>query len=91
MDQITGKVVSISIKGKGPNSAQLLFTVESKKPAKKVSMVVTAPPDYEPQVFTSMANFVTAAYFSDLRIRADYELHIDQTARAIEVYAAAGL
>jgi hypothetical protein len=83
---ITGKVKSVNVKGKGPNSAQLLFVVEEELTGHKRPIVVTAQPAYEPQVFSAMASFVIAAYFSKETITAGYEERVGLTAAAVEVY-----
>jgi hypothetical protein len=83
---ITGKIVSVNIKGKGRNSAQLLFVIENEKSGEKRPIMVTAYPDYEPQVFSAMASLVTAAYFSNKKITAGYESHAGETDRAVEVF-----
>jgi hypothetical protein len=84
---ITGPVRSVSVKGVGPNSAQLLFVVEATNGSKAVPIVVTSYPGYEPQVFASMASFVTTAHFLGKEITAGYYTPPGETSRAIEVFS----
>jgi hypothetical protein len=56
-----GEVVSINIKGRGQNSAQLLFVVRSGTGTTR-AFVVTAYPAFEPQVFGAMATVLSTAY-----------------------------
>ena len=84
---ITGIVTSVNVKGYGKNSAQLLFTVLNKKTGEQVAIMVTSYPDYEPQLFSSMSNFVTAAHFSKQKITAGYYTNPGETSRAIEVFS----
>ena len=84
---ITGTVTSVNVKGYGQNSAQLLFTVLNKKTGEQKAIMVTSYPDYEPQIFSSMANFVTAAYFSKQKITAGYYTNPGETSRSIEVFS----
>ena len=81
---ITGTVTSVNIKGDGPNSAQLLFTVLDTITGTQIPIMVTS--EYEPQIFASMSNFVTLACFYKVVITAGYTKKPKETAKAIEVY-----
>ena len=83
---VTGHVTSVNVKGVGPNSAQLLFVVEDKA-GKGTPLVVTAYPDYEPQVFASISAFVSAAHFQGKVITAGYYARPGETSRVIEVFS----
>ena len=81
---VTGLITSVNVNGIGPNSAQLLFVVHEKIKDVQVAIMVTS--DYEPQVFASMANFVTAAYFARKPITAGYITRAGETSRAVAVF-----
>jgi hypothetical protein len=55
---ISGRVTSLNVKGRGPNSAQLLFTIAPKGGAPRPFVALS---DAEPQVFAAMANVLTLA------------------------------
>ncbi len=82
-----GRVTSVNVKGDGMNSAQLLFTVQDEGLApKSMPFVALSWPALEPQVFSAMAQFVTAAYFAGSRIAVGYKETLP-TALAIEVFS----
>lgn len=62
--KLTGKVIGVDVKGYGPNSAQLLFSVEGKVGGTlvKESFVARGEPTHEPQVFNGITTIVTAAF-----------------------------
>ena len=81
---ITGTVTSVNIKGYGANSAELLFTILDTISKTEIPIMVTS--EYEPQIFTSMSNFVTLACFNKVVITAGYTKKPNETEKAIEVY-----
>lgn len=82
-----GHVTSVNVKGDGMSSAQLLFTVQDEGLApKSMAFVALSWPALEPQVFSAMAQFVTAAYFAGRRISVGYKEALPTTL-AIEVFA----
>lgn len=76
-----GRVASVSVKGFGPNSAQLLFSIAPRTGAAK-SFVALAPstslahepaaPGHEPQVFAAMTALLMALYGKDQEVRVEY-------------------
>jgi hypothetical protein len=72
---IEGLVTYLSVSGYRQNSAQLLFTIEDNKKDDNTAIKVTS--DYEPQVFSSMANILSSAYFSKSQVTVGYHTLID--------------
>jgi len=78
---LTGRVASVGVKGFGPNSAQLLFSVAPRTGAAR-SFVALAPstslghgqaaPGHEPQVFAAMTALLMALYGKDQEVRVEY-------------------
>ena len=76
-----GRVASVGVKGFGPNSAQLLFSIAPPTGAPK-SFVALAPstalahepaaPGHEPQVFAAMAALLTAMCGQNREVRVEY-------------------
>ena len=83
-----GKVTYINVKGRGPNSAQLLFTIEASKSDNK-PFVVNAHPATEPQVFSSIAALLLLAYETGKSVGVSYEL-ADPTDIAFEIWLPVG-
>ncbi len=79
MPQVTGDVTKINIKGYKQNSAQLLFVVNGKP------FVVTAYPEFEPQVFVAMATLVSGAFYAGKKVTVSYLKVTGETSRAIEI------
>jgi len=79
MPQVTGKISKINIKGAGPNSAKLEFVVGNK------TLVVTAYPEFEPQVFNAMSSLLVAAFYSGGKVTVAYRTVAGETSRATEV------
>jgi hypothetical protein len=82
-NNIKGRVISVNVKGRGPNSAQLLFVVEDESKAEKRALVVGL--EYEPQLFSAMASFVIAAYSSQEKIKVGYQSKTGETDHAVEI------
>ena len=59
---VNGQVIYISVSGYIQNSAQLEFTIQGNKKGDRTTILVTS--DYEPQVFSSMADILTSAYYA---------------------------
>lgn len=74
-----GKVTYLNVKGRGPNSAQLLATIGGKP------FVVNAYPDTEPQVFSSICTVLSMAYEKSESVGISYEL-AEPTDRLFEVW-----
>jgi hypothetical protein len=79
MPKVTGKISMINIKGSGPNSAQLEFVVGNR------ALVITAYPEFEPQVFTAISNLLVAAFYAGGKVTVNYRTVAGQTSRATEV------
>ena len=82
---VTGKVTSVSVKGRGPNSGDVVFTLPSH------AFQITGPPKhgipggYEPYVFTAMANMVIAAYHTGEKVTVEYLKVIGVTDEPISI------
>ncbi len=68
--KIVGTVKSVSISGIGQNSAQLVLVVVNKN--EQMTLTVRSLPAHEPQVFVSVANFVTTAYWNKKTIGVEF-------------------
>ena len=54
------------------NSAQILFVIDAGSPIGNIAITVLGPPAYEPQFFTSVASFLSDAYFHKKKIGVEY-------------------
>ena len=84
---VSGIIAGLNIKGVGPNSAQLFFTMVDQNTDAEVSLVAYAQQEQEQQVFSALASFLTNAYFSDMPITVGYSKFPGETARVVEVFA----
>jgi hypothetical protein len=82
-DTLSGIVTAVNISGVGPNSAQLEFAVAG--PGQPHTLVVSAPPATEPQVFAGMSSFVTSALLAKQRITVTFETVPGQADHATKV------
>jgi len=84
---VTGEVTSVSVKGRGPNSGDVVFTLPSH------AFQITGPPKpgipggYEPYVFTAMANLVIAAYYGGDKVTVEYVKVVGVTDEPISIKA----
>lgn len=84
---LTGKVTSVTVKGRGKNSGDVQFTLPGH------AFLITAPPiqgtppgfGYETYTFTSMASLVTAAYFAGAKVTVEYVDFVDKTDEPISI------
>ncbi|MFN0279703.1 MAG: hypothetical protein ACKVRN_14065 [Pyrinomonadaceae bacterium] len=67
---IVGKITQVEIKGIQGVSAQLVLVVENRR--EQLPLQVRSLPAHEPQIFVSIANFVTTAYWNGRTIRVEY-------------------
>jgi hypothetical protein len=79
--QFTGIVTSINVKGAGPNSGQLLFSLLADNGDKKALVVLM---DSEARVFTAMTTVLTSAMEHGRIVHATFQ-NATPTDKAIEI------